>query len=62
MAGVKGAKDGCRAPPDAGLIWYFQLTVSIYDGFANKLESSPYVPRESSNLFSHGHRNHEGLG
>jgi len=33
----KGTKHRCRAPPDAGLFWYFQLTESVDDGFANEL-------------------------
>ena len=33
----KGIKDGCRAPLDAGLIWYFELTESVDDEFSNEL-------------------------
>ena len=33
----KGTKDGCRAPPDAGLLWDLQLTESVDDGLANEV-------------------------
>jgi len=33
----KRAKDGCRAPPNAGLFWYVQPTESVNDGFSNEL-------------------------